>query len=605
MAKGAENSTDGLRGSAALVESSSLNIIVPLESTLEIESTLRSHEECFDKENVFILTSVPQRQALFFDETLDIYVLLQTPYFDEKTLRSYLTKLAISVQGQISNAPGNANIPPGQDIIYSGSVQESEDPFIVVQLPDVIEEETVQGNVFIVWKISASLSRPRFRLHSPSVTFTAKASLRSGEHPAATMLEDKYLPSQVPSAINILEAFGNDPSISGIKPRLSALRISQTAPISGAGIDSSRVFRNGSHHPIKIYPAINPKIKHFRPNTASARSGLIACIDIDITPFTDCQVILRQIKLDLRGGQVEDLNAKFGISLPVTSHPLDNFTLMYYLDPDELDTKSPVRDLVISIFATVDLSNACQPKVSMHWTTLISFAPPVNPGFGAPTSSIKRSHKPAQLSIDSTSADRNVKSTIFAPDRSDLQKDPSNTGNQRKSSIADFGITLTIYSPPSTSPIYLGAPFSWTVLIVNRSEKPRRLALIVNPKDRLLDAISQQNIIGKYNDLELRVANNHSRNVDYKLSNDIIDEKITFSAKNKYVDAPAKIICLNTDLKIGVLLPMACHEVEIRFMALNYGILSVDAIRLLDLDTHEYVDIRDLPIIIVSPQMNS
>ena len=45
-------------------------------------------------------------------------------------------------------------------------------------------------------------------------------------------------------------------------------------------------------------------------------------------------------------------------------------------------------------------------------------------------------------------------------------------------------------------------------------------------------------------------------------------------------------------------MPGSCHETEIKFLPLSAGPLHLDAIRIMDLNTNESTDIRDLPDIV-------
>jgi hypothetical protein len=131
---------------------------------------------------------------------------LQTPYFDERALRSYLGRLVINLEAQVVNSqPDNHEGPPGQETIYNGSVQDGEDPLIVVQGLHDANETSGDGHILVVWKISTFLVRPRLRLQNPSVVFAATATLKPAEQVQDATLKEEYLPSQVPSGINLLE----------------------------------------------------------------------------------------------------------------------------------------------------------------------------------------------------------------------------------------------------------------------------------------------------------------------------------------------------------------------------------------------------------------
>lgn len=140
------------------------------------------------------------------DETINVYIVLRTPYFDERTLRSYLGRLDIQLEGQVINGHSdNPDTAPAQEIIYNGSVQDGEDPIVVVQGPEDSGDSPSDGHILVVWKMSAFLVRPRLRLQNPSVIFAATASLKPAEQIRDVTLREEYLPSQIPSGINLLE----------------------------------------------------------------------------------------------------------------------------------------------------------------------------------------------------------------------------------------------------------------------------------------------------------------------------------------------------------------------------------------------------------------
>jgi hypothetical protein len=44
--------------------------------------------------------------------------------------------------------------------------------------------------------------------------------------------------------------------------------------------------------------------------------------------------------------------------------------------------------------------------------------------------------------------------------------------------------------------------------------------------------------------------------------------------------------------------PGSCYTADLKFLPLSEGVLSVESIRVIDLNTNEAVDIRDLPSIV-------
>jgi hypothetical protein len=486
----------------------------------------------------------------------------------------------------------------GQELVYHGSVQDSEDPLIIVQGHDETENKLGEGHILIAWKLSAFLVRPRLRLQNPSVVFSATAGLKAAEQVQTEVLRDEYLPSQVPAGMNLLESFGDDPSLGDVKPRLSALRVSRVAPGGLAGREMMRPLRNVSRQAIKVYPAINARVKYSRPGMSPTNPSVIASLDVDITPFAGCEIMLTKVQLDVTGGSIEDLNTAPGMKLPITGLPQDDITFLYRITPDDLDVtnKTLIRALDISIAATANWSAVCKPQISMSWTTSLDFTPPVNPGFVLPTQPIQRSHRPSQLSIGGSTFETVPTVSALASTRPDaLPSVDITTRQQRNSSIPDFGVTMTFVGPSSENPIYPGVPFFWSIFIVNRSDRPRKLALIALPKRRRTEArITRPPSTG------------HARQrKDPKIADAVVDENIVYAMQRNSAVESTDIVCLSSDTRVGPLAPSSCYEVELKFMALKVGIVSLEAVRVVDLGTQEHVDVRDLPDIIVSSPLKA
>jgi hypothetical protein len=503
------------------------------------------------------------------------------------------------LEAQVVNAPVEKQEGlSGREVIYNGSVQDSEDPLIVVQGPDETEDNPGEGHILVVWKLSAFLVRPRLRLQNPSIVFSATANLKPAEQAQTEILKDEYLPSQVPSGMNLLDSFSGDTSLGGVKPRLSALRVSRVAPAGLVAREMMRPLRNISRQAIKVYPSINARVRYSRLNTSPTNPTIIASLDIDITPYANCEMLLRKVELNIIGGCVEDLNSAQGMKLPITCLPQDDITFLYRLTPDDLDitNKSLLRALDISIAACANVSTVCTPEISMSWTTAVDFTPPVNPGFGHPAQPIHRLNRPSQLSIDSSSFETVPTVSPLAITRPDaLPSIEVATRHQRNPSIPDFGVTMTFTGPSDETPIYPGIPFVWTVFIVNRSDRPRKLALVVLPKRWRTEArITRPPSTGHAGPRK-----------DHKIADAVIDENIIYAMQRNSALEPTDIICMNSDTRVGPLAPSSCYEVELKFMALRVGILNLEAVRVVDLGTQEHVDIKDLPTILVSPPVGS
>src|SRR3569833_443555 len=453
-------------GDQEFIESSYLTYIVPFATDYKLEQALRQHNE--PPRSFF--ESIEDREWLFFgrlpllildgpalfvahrqnlDETVDVYLVLRTPYSGQARLRSYLTRLSIILEAQVVNSQApDRDSPPAAEVIYNGIVEEPKSPLLIVEDPeDSDDEDGSSRQIYVVWKLAVPLGRPRIRLQGPTVSLAAVASLLPVEDPDAK-LRNGYLPSRTPLGLSLLAPFGDDPALGGVKPRLSAQRVSRVAPVTQSS-DRQVPLRGLKSISFKIYPAVHTRVRFARPNTVPTSPGIIALLEIDFTPFFDCEVLLSAIRLDLPSGVVSDLNEIQGLKLPLSCVAHDHVTFMYQLAPREqgVDTlANPTRDLDITIeVTTLVRPGVCTPKLTMSWTTPLDFTLPVNPGFGTSVTnpSLQRAHRPSQLSIDGAAS--MIAPAVSRPDA--LPSLEAATARNTETTIPDFGITMTFSAP--------------------------------------------------------------------------------------------------------------------------------------------------------------
>ncbi|CAK7565134.1 MAG: hypothetical protein SEPTF4163_003043 [Sporothrix epigloea] len=679
----ADIDADFLRGSY-------LVYAVPLATESRLEDEL---ELCARKGQSLptLVKEIEERESLFFDETVDVYLILRCPYQSDSRLQTYLDRLTLNVEAQIinSNAAGREAIAPLVETIFSGAVDNVHEPLTIVSDPEIAlvrrsdkkradsddeqseaedanDEEKNEENdepirqSYCVWKLPVFLARPRARLHGPSVSFTANASLKppsaantelasNGELLSYGSSETSfgrtvgYLRSREPNGLNLLESFGGDPALAGAWPRLSAQRVSRVAP-AAAALDARfqpRPLRGLKSIAFDICPAVHTRVRFARPNVAPASPAVVAMLEIDFTPYFECEAVLSSIDLALPSGEVTDLNIADGLALPLYSVAHDHFTFLYRLAPREFDAGQPttqhthhqhhsqqgqqggayVRDLEITIEAKILVKpGICTPTLKMNWITSLDFTAPINPGFGQALQqppSIQRSHRPSQLSIDGMSS-------FTAPSVSRPDALPSLEAAARSTATAlpNFGITMTFTAP--SHKVYAGEIFAWTVFVVNRTPQPpltptlptsatlgggaaidsqapapRKLALFALPKRRRNDVrvLRPPSTGGGRRESHLQTDGSPAEAV----ADAVLDENIVHAMQRSSLVDSTDVVCLSTaDTRVGPLAPNACHVVELRFMALRAGIVGIEAVRVVDLATQEHVDVRELPTMIIA-----
>lgn len=542
------------------------------------------------------------------DESADIYLVLKCPYTDEDNLRSFLPSLVISIEAQVINGgvvPGR-DVQPASEIIYSGTLAHSIDATILVRSskePDADGEDGYPQYAIAVWKQSVFLGRPRMRLQSPSVVFTATANLRSADPSLSLGLRHGYLPACVPSGINLLEPFEADPFMNGIKPHLSAQRVSRVAPATQQAQDILRPIKSLSNLPLRIYPVAHSRMRFTHLNTAPSTATVLAMLEIDFTPFFECEVIISKISIVVADGIVEDLTSQSGMQFPVSCVAHDHVTFLYRITPVDADmaTKNPVRDLGVSISATaLAHPNTCEPSLSMAWTATVDFTVPVNPGYGSAMQPIQRKHRPSQLSIGGESTTSLIAPSVARPDSLPTLEAATRT----EATVPDIGITMTFTGPPPSQKIYPGDEFVWNIFVVNRSLSPtaaaRKLAIVAIPRRRRNESrVTQPPSISRISEAlhgqhpQLKGAR------DRNIADAVFDDNVVHAMQYSSVIDNTELVCLSADVRVGPLASGACHVAELRFLALRGGIVGLEAVRVIDLANNEHVDIRELPTVLV------
>lgn len=556
------------------------------------------------------------------DETVDVFLILRTHGLSGPTLKSFTDRLLLSTQAQVINTPSpdRADSTGASEVIYNAELEHVETPLASFQSGSGGDGENGEGEAttYTVWKAPIFLTRPRLRLFGPSVVFTASASLRPDPAQYGEQ-RNGYLENGVPPGLNLLDAFARDPLLGGVKPRLSATRVSRVAPATQIGKESFPMLKGLHNLSKKVYPAVHTRVRFSRPNAIPPSPAIIALLEIDFTPYFDCEIVVDGVNLTLPDGQIEDLSDGTGLSLPLQCVAHDHITLMYRLAPKESDiaSKTPNRELSISIECTALVNDACKPKLRMQWSTILDFTLPVNPGFGSGvTKPFQRSHRPTQLSIGDGASF--VSPSVARPDSIPSLEAAENRSLAVETHIPEFGITMTFTA--DHKPVYPGDEFVWTVFIVNRvaatgptpigatsapipPPPPRKLALLAIPKRRRND----QRIVrppstsgpARRKSVAAVVANANGNDSTAEVADAVLDENIVHAMQHSSLVDSTDVVCLSADVRVGPLAPNACFVTEMRFLALREGIVGIESVRVLDLGNQEHVDVRDLPVMVV------
>ncbi|KAJ5459286.1 hypothetical protein N7530_011230 [Penicillium desertorum] len=552
-----------------------LDTVVPHSPALDIEGALSSSLENGADDLPSVLSSIPQRSLLFFDEFLPVRIVLRLSDCSETILKHYLPRLEVKLDVFAVDPAESVgeNLTPTRDVIFSGIVSGDEDPLVVF---NEFEGDEGSGNhVYLVWNIETILRRPRIRIHHPSLLFIASTTLNPADARRQEDSEDDYLPSLVPASTNMLQSLSIDKSFKHKEPFLPASRLLRVVPTT---YNEDPIYNIQQHHghPFRVVPAASARIRYSRLNSYTGTPMTVASLDFEVTPYLTCEVAFDKANLHLSEGTIESLSDTPGLALPITCRPRDDVTLMYKLTPEYGPETNPsstalVSTLDIALEAIILVDDECKPRISMQWRTNVDFSVALNPTFGGAQSSAAKDQPPYQ--------------SVRVDSRGSLR--------ERAYSVTDVGITISFSGPVR---VQVGSVFSWDVFIVNRSNILRKFALIAIPKRKRVDPRGH---VARPSSSSIT-----SRKED-QVAEAVTDDNIVHARQKSVAGQEVELISLSTDIRVGPLLPGTCHSTELKLLPLATGPLHLEAVRLIDVNTNETTDIRDLPDILADDQPRS
>ncbi|KAL1954656.1 hypothetical protein VTO42DRAFT_850 [Malbranchea cinnamomea] len=550
-----------------------LDTIVPHASDVDLEEALSSGLRIDSDDSLSLLSTIRQRDMLFFDELVPVFVVLRLTNCSENSLKLYLGRLSVKLEAFAFNSPSPDKAADqasqAKDLIYSGAVRDTEDPFVIVH--EVNGREDIDNYVFVVWKSVAFLNRPRTRLQHPAVLFAASAALNPQR---VSVDNDDYLPSLIPGSANVLQSLDGGQGNDQPDPYLPASRLLRVVPAAQleGGIYS---IQQQTCNPFRVIPIASARVRYSRLNSYSSRPITIASLDFEVTPFTSFDVTLDEAKLSLSAGSVESLTSLTDFAPPVICRPRDDVTLVYKLTPDDRHDPTSSTTAIVSVLniylgATISVSDVCRPKIIMQWKTNVDFSMPLNPTFGAPSQVLQRANRPASLSVGSAQRVSTPPSVGAA-------------ANRKSYSSTNLGVTISFSGPPEVT---VGTPFHWDVFIVNRSDKTRNFAMAPIPRRKRSDS-------RKHATRPSSASVSSFKGTD--VAEAVADENIVYAKQKNAALYETQLISLSTDIRVGPLPPNTCHASELNLLPLSPGTLQLDAVRLIDLATNDSIDIRNLP----------
>ena len=400
---------------------------------------------------------------------------------------------------------------------------------------------------YIIWKPTLHILRPRVRLQRPAVYFTASLSLTSNALNASRDGQTELLKSFEALPGNVLEPLRFDPALSGSGVNLPEDRIIKVLPASTTERDEVKPVRGATKRAFPVVPALFTRIRY-----STLSDAVIASLHLEASQLVYGSVSVHDVSLDLSDANVRQLKSP---TQPEGLLAGDEMVNLYNLTPSNPSLTIASSPVSVTICATVHIEAGSSVKLEISWQAVVDLS--------------KVATKPSYKWSRPLSG-----GALQASRRTSLQADSRQSdGKDQFSPISERGMTFYFTSQVA---VKAGDPFDIKIHCINRSNRTRRFALVVlHPK--------RQHI------------SKHQRNSS--MTNADLVATI-FNAPTLERTRPPDVLDLNPDVRIGPLASGAIFETQLKFRAVATGPLDLGVIRIVDLDTRQTVDVRELPDVI-------
>lgn len=473
------------------------------------------------------------------DEEANLLLVLKTSA-GKDVVQALLASLEILLAAHATDAvpqgSGNAASASGKHDLTSRTIQAAD-------CADVVASK---GSTYVIWKSTLRLSRPRTRLQRPAIYFTANLTISAQALTSSKQDAKDYLKPYEPLPANVLEPLQFDPAFSVSKIHLSETRITKVAP-AAARSDDTKPVRGASKRAFPIVPALFTKIRY-----SALPDAVVASLHIETSQVVSGSVLIKDVSLDVQDAQVHSLCSS---DMTKETHGGDETVLLFKLIHKAQNPASTVSIVQVSIQATVTIEQGSQIDLDIKWQAQVDLS--------------QTASKPTYKWSRPLSASTQHQSLPSLP--AGEKPLPSDTTADVRSSTA--GITFNFSAPHTTT---RNENFKLHVQCLNRSSRQRRFALVaIQPKTQTTTRIQQS-----------------ADTADSDLIANI------FNAPQLERQKPPDVLSLDPDVRVGPLPSGACFEAHMSFRAVAAGVLDLGIIRIVDLDSRQTVDVRELPDVI-------
>lgn len=403
---------------------------------------------------------------------------------------------------------------------------------------------TASGHTYVTWEPYLHLSRPHARLQRPAIYFTANLTVSALQHEIFSRPEEQYLTSFEALPTNILESLSFGRAQEAPDLYLSESKITSHAPKPSSITDAIKI-RGATRRAYPVVPALFTKIRY-----TTLPDGIIASLHLESSHIIAGSMRICKAEFTVPDAHVEDLTR---IDLPLEACGGDETVLLY-----RVVASNPPHEqsqISVSVRAEVILDQGSCCILEIEWQTQVDLR-------HAWQRLLYGWSRPATVS----SHHKTLSAAQFSP--------PMDIAPNRDEST-EGGVTF-IFTRGSI--VQASSDFTLSVHCNNRSPRSRRFAVMM-AQPRKCQLVKQ-----------VIASSEAVSDVDSSVFRTTPLERVK----------PPDTLDLNPDVKIGPLGPGAAFEAKMFFRALRPGILDVGTLRIVDLDTRQTADVKEIPDIIAS-----
>lgn len=335
--------------------------------------------------------------------------------------------------------------------------------------------------------------------------------------------------------MNLLGPFADDLALSGLRPQLSALRVTKVAPYTAVEPDAPQTLRSGSRYSFRAAPVLLWRIRYSRLSTSPKQTVLVASLDFEITAFAGCDVSVETVEVQITNGLAEILGGGSSPGRLALYRPGDQFTLLCKLTPTDTYETTPIdypraHTMELNVYATALVSNDCTPQIAIRWKTGVDFPLPIASSLSGHVQLAPRSLIEGAGVAQKPEVNTQTTFALSAPGTP-----------QKNISAGAVGISLTVSGPPH---VYVGEVFQWNLFVINRTEKARTLAAIVIPRRTSIRRHQSKPSLTSS-------AGGSKEDTADIFAEAVVDDHAVYVSQKSSVLEPTEVVSISTDVRIG------------------------------------------------------